>query len=101
MSLVQYAESELVRIPKDEDGMQDLVNRNILEIIKLFSEQGHSGFPLVMSCQIWNDFFDSSLFHLSLVLMMNGTKFIVETVFAPIRTSVAQVFSKMWTHRVM
>lgn len=44
MDLVQYAESELARIPKDEDGMQDLVNRNILEIVKVFSEQGHSGF---------------------------------------------------------
>ena len=44
MSLVEYAESELTRIPKDEDGMQDLVNRYILEIVKAFSEQGHSGF---------------------------------------------------------
>ena len=43
MSLVEYTESELTRIPKDEDGMQDLVNRNILEIVKAFSEQGHSG----------------------------------------------------------
>lgn len=34
MGLVQYAESELTRIPKDEDGMQDLANRNILEIVK-------------------------------------------------------------------
>lgn len=42
MGLVQYAESELTRIPKDEDGMQDLANRNILEIVKVFSEQGHS-----------------------------------------------------------
>lgn len=44
MSLVEYTESELARIPKDEDGMQDLVNRDILEIVKAFSEQGHSGF---------------------------------------------------------
>ena len=45
MDLVQYAESELARIPEDEDGMQDSVNRNILEIVKVFSEQGeHSGF---------------------------------------------------------
>ena len=43
MSFVEYTESELTRIPKDEDGMQDLVNRNILEIVKAFSEQGHSG----------------------------------------------------------
>lgn len=44
MSLVEYTENELARIPKDEDGMQDLINRNILEIVKAFSEQGHSGF---------------------------------------------------------
>ena len=44
MNLVEYTENELARIPKDEDGMQDLVNRNILEIVKAFSEQGHSGF---------------------------------------------------------
>ena len=44
MNLVKYTESELARIPKDEDGMQDLVNRNIIEIVKVFSEQEHSGF---------------------------------------------------------
>ena len=42
MNLIQYAESELARIPKDEDGMQDLLNHDILEIVKTFSEQGHS-----------------------------------------------------------
>lgn len=40
MGLVQYTESELSRIPKDEYGMQDLVNRNILEIVKAFSKLG-------------------------------------------------------------
>ena len=94
MSFVEYTESELTRIPKDEDGMQDLVNRNILEIVKAFSEQGHSGLS-------WNGFFDSSPFLRLLVLMMNGLRFIVKTVFAPIRTSVVRVFSKMWMHRVM
>ena len=44
MDSIRYAKSELARISKDEDGMQDLVNRNILEIVKVFSEQGHSGF---------------------------------------------------------
>lgn len=44
MRLLQYAESELSRIPKDSDGMQEHINADILSIIKTFSEQGHSGF---------------------------------------------------------
>ena len=43
MSLTDYAKSELERIPKDEDGMQDMINNDILEIIETFGEQGHSG----------------------------------------------------------
>ena len=44
MSLLTYAEAELNRIPKDEDGIQSLINDDILNIIKIFSEQRHSGF---------------------------------------------------------
>ena len=45
MNLTSYAESELARIPHEEDGiMQDLMKKNILEIVKIFGEQGHSGF---------------------------------------------------------
>lgn len=44
MSLFDYAKSELDRIHKDEDGMQELINNDILEIIKVFEDQGHSGF---------------------------------------------------------
>lgn len=44
MSLVEYAKSELARIGKDEEGMQDAINKNILDIVEMFSEQGHSGF---------------------------------------------------------
>ena len=44
MGLLKYAEYELSRIPKDEDGMQDVMNADILAIVKMFSEQGHSGF---------------------------------------------------------
>ena len=43
MSLLTYAEAELNRIPKDEDGTQSLINEDILNIIKIFGEQGHSG----------------------------------------------------------
>lgn len=44
MSLVEYAKSELARIGRDEDGMQDMINKNILSIVEVFSEQEHSGF---------------------------------------------------------
>lgn len=44
MSLLEYAKSELDRIPKDEDGIQDLMNKDIISIVRMFSEQGHSGF---------------------------------------------------------
>lgn len=44
MNLFEYAKSELNRIPQDEDGIQNLMNENILAIVRMFSEQGHSGF---------------------------------------------------------
>ena len=44
MSIIEYAKSELDRIPKDEDGMQEMMNHNILEILEKFADQGHSGF---------------------------------------------------------
>ena len=33
MSLTKYAEAELARIPHDEDGLQSLMDKNILEIV--------------------------------------------------------------------
>ncbi len=44
MSLYEFAKSELDLIKKDEEGMQDMMNHDILEIVKMFGEQGHSGF---------------------------------------------------------
>lgn len=44
MSMKSYAELELARIPHDEDGLQSLMDKDILEIIEKFSEQNHSGF---------------------------------------------------------
>ena len=44
MGLVEYAKSELERLGTDEDGMQEVMNRDILEIVEKFSEQGHTGF---------------------------------------------------------
>lgn len=42
--MVEYAKSELARIGTDEEGMQNVINQNILEIVEVFSNQGHSGF---------------------------------------------------------
>ena len=42
--LLEYAKRELDRIPKDADGMQEMINKDILEIVAIFSDQGHSGF---------------------------------------------------------
>lgn len=42
MDLVKYAENEIARIPKDEDNIQEVINRDILKIVKAFSEQRHS-----------------------------------------------------------
>lgn len=43
MSLIDYAKSELDRLPKDKTGYQERINQNILDIIQVFSDQGHSG----------------------------------------------------------
>lgn len=43
-SSVEYAKSELARITKDGDGLQNAINKNIIDIIEFFASQGHSGF---------------------------------------------------------
>lgn len=43
-NLVDWAEQELARIGDGADEMQKLMNQNVLDIVKTFSEQGHSGF---------------------------------------------------------
>ena len=44
MELIQYAEKELSLIGRKDDEMQQLMNSQILEILKVFADQGHSGF---------------------------------------------------------
>ncbi len=46
MELYEYAVEELKRLRKDNepDEMQDEIEKAILEVVKVFSEQGHSGF---------------------------------------------------------
>lgn len=43
-NLVDWAKKELNRLGNDEDGMQEAINSDILEVVKVFSKQGHSGF---------------------------------------------------------
>lgn len=44
MSCIEYAKRELAKIGGENEPMQALMNKNILEIIEVFSNQGHSGF---------------------------------------------------------
>jgi len=44
MGLVNYAKKELELLGSTDDEMQKTMNKHILEIVKVFSEQGHSGF---------------------------------------------------------
>lgn len=44
-NLVDWAEAELERlVTNDDDGMQKAINKDILDVVKLFASQGHSGF---------------------------------------------------------
>ncbi|MEB8651874.1 hypothetical protein P4G96_24170 [Bacillus cereus] len=45
-NLVKWAEEELNRLVPEGDGkeIQEMVNKDVLEVVKVFSEQGHSGF---------------------------------------------------------
>ena len=42
--MIEYAKKELARIEHDEDGLQDLMDKCVLEVLGVFAEQGHSGF---------------------------------------------------------
>ena len=57
MSMVEFAENELnllLNTCTDDEAknMQKVINKDILDIIKLFSEQGHSGFSAHYSMNI-------------------------------------------------
>lgn len=43
-SLVAWVERELNMLHKDKDGMQDAMNKCIMDIVEVFDKQGHSGF---------------------------------------------------------
>lgn len=41
--MIEYAKKELARIEHDEAGMQDFMDKCVLEVLGVFAEQGHSG----------------------------------------------------------
>ena len=43
MSLIEHAKREMAIAWPEQDEMQDLIKENILDLLKVFSEQGHSG----------------------------------------------------------
>ncbi len=43
-NMIEWAKKELALLGKDEEGLQDMINEDILQIVETFSEQGHSGF---------------------------------------------------------
>ena len=66
-SSAEYAKSELARITKDGDGLQNAINKNILDIIELFSIQGHSGFTAGYAMSILE-----RLLHFKLITPLTG-----------------------------
>lgn len=40
--MIEWAKSELARIPHDEDGVQNAADKDILELLQVFCDQGHS-----------------------------------------------------------
>ena len=43
MSLITHAKKEMERMWPESDDMQDMVKANVLELLEVFSKQGHSG----------------------------------------------------------
>lgn len=43
MSLITHAKKEMERMWPEPDVMQDMVKTNVLELLKVFEKQGHSG----------------------------------------------------------
>lgn len=43
MSLITHAKKEMDRMWPESDDMQDMVKANVLELLEVFSKQGHSG----------------------------------------------------------
>lgn len=44
MNIIEYAKNELDLLNQEKEPMQEQINKDILEVIKIFAEQGHTGF---------------------------------------------------------
>ena len=51
-NLVLFAEKELACLANDDDEMQEVMNRHILEMVRVFSEEKHSGFSAMYAIRI-------------------------------------------------
>ena len=40
--MLEWAKNELARIERDEYGMQDLLDKNVIELLEVLSKQGHT-----------------------------------------------------------
>lgn len=54
MSLKSYAEQEMNLAWPEKDELQDMVKEDVMALINLFSEQGHSGFSAPYVLHVFN-----------------------------------------------
>jgi len=52
--LVAFAEAELSRLQNDEYGMQEMMNRHLLKMVQVFSDEDHSGFSANYAINVLN-----------------------------------------------
>lgn len=52
--MLKYAKNELARIEHDEEGLQDRIDKNILDLMEVFENQGHSNMSASYVLSIFN-----------------------------------------------
>jgi len=52
--MIEWAKKELARIEHDEDGIQDCIDTNILELLEVFCNQEHSNFSANYVLNVFN-----------------------------------------------
>ena len=52
--MLKYAKNELARIEHDEEGLQDRIDKNILDLMEVFVNQGHSNVSASYVLSIFN-----------------------------------------------
>lgn len=53
-NLVDYGKSELSKIEHDDEGMQDRMDKCVLDLLKLLSDQGHSNHTVHYCLAVFN-----------------------------------------------